>query len=416
MERDDEAVRERLAAAYSAVGGLDQARVVVRGGLVRLEGAVDSSDAASQAAAIATAVPGVLYVHNLLEVRDEVGSRLAPLVERVQQWPARLVLGLPLLILTLIVVAAFVTLARVVLVWSRPFARLVDNPLVRQLVQRLTATLVILIGVLVVLELLDASTLAGALLGTAGVVGIAAGFALRDIAENYLAGMFLALQRPFAANDHLLVGGREGRVIRMTSRETVLMTLDGNHLRIPNATVFKEVITNYTRNPLRRLEFAAGIGVREDLTRVQHVALGCLRRIPGIVESPPPFSRVESLDDWSVSVHFFAWMDQRGHDFGKVRSEAIRRTKVEFDAAGIDMPSPSYGVTVARSGVAPAVPPRRPAAEGTQATEVTAATTAHEVEVDFYLEQQIADDRQRSSETDLLASEPSGTPPPAPRS
>jgi hypothetical protein len=47
---------------------------------------------------------------------------------------------------------------------------------------------------------------------------------------------------------------------------------------------------------------------------------------------------------------------------------------------------------------------------------VTAATTAHEVEVDFYLEQQIADDRQRSSETDLLASEPSGTPPPAPRS
>src|SRR3546814_6600583 len=64
--------------------------------------------------------------------------------------------------------------------------------------------------------------------------------------------LMLSLRQPFRANDHVVIEGHEGRVVRLTSRATILMTLEGNHLRIPNSTVFKAVILNYTRNPERR--------------------------------------------------------------------------------------------------------------------------------------------------------------------
>ena len=86
-------------------------------------------------------------------------------------------------------------------------------------------------------------------------VGLAVGFALRDLVENYIASLMLSLRQPFAPNDQVLIEGFEGRVVRLTSRATILMTLDGNHVRIPNAVVFKGTIVNLSHNPERRLRF-----------------------------------------------------------------------------------------------------------------------------------------------------------------
>src|SRR3546814_11904518 len=84
---------------------------------------------------------------------------------------------------------------------------------------------------------------------------ISIGFAIRDTVDNYVASLMLSLRQPFRANDHVVIEGHEGRVVRLTSRATILMTLEGNHLRIPNSTVFKAVILNYPRNPERRFDF-----------------------------------------------------------------------------------------------------------------------------------------------------------------
>jgi len=65
--------------------------------------------------------------------------------------------------------------------------------------------------------------------------------------------------------DHIVIDGNEGVLISLTSRATTLMTLDGNHLRLPNALVFRSVILNYTRNPRRRFSFDVGIGEADDL-------------------------------------------------------------------------------------------------------------------------------------------------------
>ena len=187
-----------------------------------------------------------------------------------------------------------------------------------------------------------------AVLGTAGVAGVAIGFAFRDIVENYLAGILMSVRQPFAVNDLIKLEDYEGKVIRLTSRDMVLMTLDGNHVRIPNATIFNGVITNYTRNPRRQFNFTVGVDVEEDLSYVQSLGVEALRAMTGVMNDPTPFARVEELGDFNVIVRFFGWVDQRHADYYKVRSEAVRIVKAALDEADVLMPEPITNVRLQR--------------------------------------------------------------------
>lgn len=107
------------------------------------------------------------------------------------------------------------------------FLRLIDDA-----VRSGVRTVFVLGGVLVALDLLEATSLVTAVLGSAGVVGIVLGFAFRDMAENYLSGVLLSLRRPFEPGDYVRVDSYEGRVVSLSTRNTVMMTLDGNELRL----------------------------------------------------------------------------------------------------------------------------------------------------------------------------------------
>lgn len=215
---------------------------------------------------------------------------------------------------------------------------------------RLLATLPLLA---LALQILDATALVGAVLGTAGVLGVAIGFAFKDTLENYLAGILMSLRQPFAPRDHVVIGGNEGLVVSMTSRATILMTPDGNHLRLPNALVFRSVMLNYTRNPSRRFELDVGIGVNEDLVLAQQIGVDELSRLDGVISRPPPRAYIAALGDSNVQLRFHGWVDQRTHDFLMVKSEAIRKVKLALEGQGMDMPEPIYRVQITERAVAP---------------------------------------------------------------
>ena len=205
---------------------------------------------------------------------------------------------------------------------------------------RLTSTVVVVLSVVIALDLLEATAVVGAILGTAGVAGIAVAFAFKDIIENYLAGILLAIGRPFAPGDAVKIAGHEGKVVGLAARETVLMTYDGNHVQIPNAQVFGDAVLNYTRNPRRRFDFTLGIGNDESLAQVHKVVLGTLLEMKGVMNDPAPLILVEAFGDSSMTVRVHGWVDQKKNDFANVRGEAIRQTKRALDDAGIEMPNP----------------------------------------------------------------------------
>ena len=192
------------------------------------------------------------------------------------------------------------------------------------------------------LEVLGATALLGAVLGGAGVVGIALGFAVRDTVDNYVSSLMLSLRQPFRANDHVVIEANEGRVVRLTSRATILMTLDGNHLRIPNSTVFKAVILNYTRNPERRFQFDLGVDADDDPVDGMAVGLRAVNALGFVLDTPKANAIIHDVGDSNIVLRFFGWVDQTHTDFLKGRSLAIQAAKTALEDAGFALPEPIY--------------------------------------------------------------------------
>jgi small-conductance mechanosensitive channel len=321
------------------------------------------------------------------------------MLQRLLDEAYRLLAALPLLALALFVVwlgwALGGALSR-----RAVFDRLTGrNPFLRELSRTTVRWLTTGAGLLVALEIMDATALVGALLGTAGVLGIALGFAFKDTLENYLAGILMSLRQPFSPRDHVVIDGNEGFVISMTSRATILMTPEGNHLRLPNALVFRSVTLNYTRNPSRRFEFDVGIGVNEDLVAAQHIGIDQLARVDGVMVKPPPRAHIAALGDSNVQLRFLGWVDQRTHDFLMVKSEAIRKVKLALEGAGMDMPEPIYRVQITDRATAPVAAPPRPRVEVDEMSEATVDTG-----VINDVQEQINEEPQLPGSADLLDS------------
>jgi len=397
QDREDERIRAELQAVFDRVPPLSGVEVSVEAGVVRLTGEIRDGGAAARAVELAGSREGVVYVDDSALEAATTGDRLEDIWSRLREQGRDLVLLLPLLAVALIIAALFVALAWTVGRLPAPGGVRRLNPFLRALLQRLLQFGLVIAGLLIALELLDATALVGAVIGTAGLAGLALGFAFKDIAENYLAGVILSLRQPFAKNDLIVVGGQEGKVVRLTGRETVLMTLDGNHVQIPNATVFREPMVNYTRNPRRRFTFDVGVTVEADPAAALDVGIGMLRDMDGVVDEPPPEGLVLGFGDGTMNVRFSGWVDQRRAEFGRVRSEAVRLVKHALEEAGIDTPSPERRVFLEREG---GEPPRR-APEPPPPARVEAGR--RDVSVDHTIDEQIEEDRRRTrDEEDLL--------------
>jgi small-conductance mechanosensitive channel len=370
----------------------------VDAGVVRLVGTVINAGTRTRAVALATAMDGVVFVDDRIRESTSLEEQLDPTWDRLRELGFGAVAKLPLIAVALLIIALAAWLGSLLSRWRGPSFLHTRNPFLQGLIRRFVQGLVVIIGIILALDLLDATALVGAVAGTAGLAGLALGFAFKDIVENYLAGTLLAMRQPFAKNDHIVVDTFEGKVVRLTPRETILMSIQGNHIRIPNATIFRNPMINYTRNPLRRFEFDYGVGVADDLAAAREVAESTLKAMEGVLEDPPPETHVIAIGDSSVTLRSMAWVDQREAEFLRVRSEAIRLVKTQLEDAGLTLPSPEFVIRMqpdvaARASTVTA--PVRPA-----------PTVQADVSVDRAVDEQIEVERRVSDEDDLLDEEP----------
>lgn len=393
----------RLNVIFDNIGSLSDVTAEVGAGVVRLSGTVVSTAARDQAESIAAQQEGIVAVDNRIAIARDIARRLEPVRSKLEERAFDLLASLPLLVVAIAILGVSWLLARWIGRRERLYRRVSENRFVRDLAARVTSSALFVLGVLLALEVLDATAMVGAVLGAAGVIGLAVGFAFKDLVENYIASILLSIRQPFAPGDHVVVGDREGKVVRLTSRATVLITLDGNHLRIPNADVFKGTVLNYSTNPRRRFEFRVGVGVGEGLERVRLLALEVLSEMEGVLDDPEPLVLIDQLGDSTVNLVLFGWVDQRRVSFPKVRSEAIRRVKERFDAEEVSMPEPTYRVQW--TGSEPPVPGER-SERGPRPVSGAARTPAAQdgdIEPETHLDEEIAEERAR--EEDLLSSD-----------
>ena len=337
----DERMRGRIEGIFAELPAFQAVDVTVSQGVVTLSGQVPKQEDIARAEAIAGRVSGVVTVENGLERDVSISSQATGIASLVDKWSG-LVAMLPLIGLALLVWAGISLAGYLLAGFGALWHRLAPNGFLAELIASAIRFAFVVGGLVIALDIMGASALLGAVLGGAGVIGLALGFALRETIENYVASLMLSLRQPFRANDWVLIDDLEGRVIRLTSRATVMMTLDGNHLRIPNSQVFKAVITNFTRNPQRRFEFDLGVDADDDAEAARQLGRETLAAFDFILDDPPAEARIVEVGDSNVIIRFLGWIDQSETDWFKAQSRAIPAVKRALEDAGFGLPEPIY--------------------------------------------------------------------------
>ncbi len=395
--QQDAAIAVRIRDILSELQGYSNVTVTVSSGIVTLRGTTLDAAASTRLNDLVGRVQGVVAIENEVLETTDVAERLNPAYERFK---GRVFQAFALVPLLGVALSAFVivVLAGVVLARSRyPWDRIAPNAFIADIYRQLVRLFFVIAGIVIALDILNATALLGTVLGAAGLVGLAIGFAVRDTVENFIASIMLSFRQPFRPNDTVEIEGDVGKVISLTSRATILLSFDGNHIRIPNATVFKSRIINYTRNTERRFEFDVGVATATDLAAAKALALETVTALPFVLTSPAAAVWIETIGDSTISIRVTGWIDQHETGFALARGEAIRHVLIAFDSAGIQMPEPTFRV-VSPADRPAAAPKVSAAVREVETADVTSTQNAE-------LEKIVDQERVERADKDLLTRE-----------
>ncbi|MCM2369774.1 mechanosensitive ion channel domain-containing protein [Aporhodopirellula aestuarii] len=341
----DEDISVRLSNIFNATNWFEQVEVSTDEGVVFLNGIADTEQHRQWAERVAQRTSDVVAVVNQIEVAQHSVWDVGPAIAQLRTLGRDFVQLIPLLIIGAFVILVSYLLAKLSASLARRVTgRRVDSQLLQQVIASVVAVLVMLIGIYIALKVSGLSRLAVTVLGGTGLVGLALGFAFRDIAENYLSSILISLNRPFNVGDLIELEGNKGFVRRVTTRGTLLLTVDGNHIQIPNSTVYKAIVKNYSSSPRIRREFTVGIGYDDSVTNAQEQIYGVLTRHEAVLDDPAPMVLVDSLGASTVNLVTRFWLDSHKFDAGSVLSAVMRQAKTALSEANISMPDESREV------------------------------------------------------------------------
>lgn len=166
-----------------------------------------------------------------------------------------------------------------------------------------------IIGIIVALYILGFGAIANTLLTSAGVSAIIIGFAFKDIAENFLAGLLMLISRPFEIGHIIEVDGHRGAVKEVNLRTTHIRNITGKDIYLPNALIVKNVVINYTRDGFLRLDFSLGLDVPTDINALRPVIIEFLKKEKEVLANPEPDVLVRDLREFTVEIQVLFWID-----------------------------------------------------------------------------------------------------------
>lgn len=203
------------------------------------------------------------------------------------------------------IVLGGLVVARVVRWLLGRLLRRTTNPTVADLVARLAGIVVGAFALVYALESLGVRI--GPLLGALGIVGIAVAFALKDILENFVAGLLLQFSRPFNYGDEIVSGETEGTVTSVDARTVTIATPDGETVHLPSSKVITDAIVNHTVRGRRRTTLPVGVAYGTDLARAAKAFRGAIERLDDVAEDPAPEVLVEGFGESGIDLVVRYW-------------------------------------------------------------------------------------------------------------
>jgi small-conductance mechanosensitive channel len=247
-------------------------------------------------------------------------------------------------ILTIVKIASIVLvgliLVRVLIFFIRKGMKSRFSPQSIMLVRKTVFYTGLFVMLLLVLKQLNVKL--AALLGAAGIAGIAVGFASQTSLSNIISGFFLISEKSFAVGDIITVDGSTLIVLSVDLLSVKARTFDNQYVRIPNEKLIKSEVRTVTKFPIRRIDFALSVAYREDLSRVREVLLDIVENNRYCLNNPEPLFLLKEFGDSGIEILLGLWVVKA--DVLALRNSIMLEIKERFDREGIEIPYPHLSV------------------------------------------------------------------------
>lgn len=181
------------------------------------------------------------------------------------------------------------------------------DPLVSDFLVNVISLILTIFLLIISLSILGFGEITDKILAGAGITTFIIGFALKDIGENFLSGIVMAFKRPFRIGDLIEISGFKGKVTSMSLRETLIKTLDGKEVFIPNGMIAKNGLINYTLDDLLRTDFIIGLDYNDNTQDALNIIEDILKTHEGILQYPEPLAVIDELATSTVNVRVSYW-------------------------------------------------------------------------------------------------------------
>jgi small-conductance mechanosensitive channel len=287
--------------------------------------------AAAAQPAPATA-PTLPPAHNAREGFDLIWGKL-------DDWANGFILFIPNIVLAIVVALIFLALAWVLGVLLRQAVTRAGRHDLAHMLASFAFWSMLFIGFLAVLTVLLPSMQPGDIFTSLGIGSVALGFAFKDILQNFIAGFFILIRRPFQRGDQIKVGDIEGTVQAVETRATLVKTYSGRLVIIPNSDVYTRSVTVHTAYETRRMEVLVPVGLEVDIDQAIDVFRKAVLGIEHVLADPPPDFLPWEFKDNNVDIRVRWWTkSQRSYEV-RTRAAVVSAIKSASEEAGIALPA-----------------------------------------------------------------------------
>lgn len=230
---------------------------------------------------------------------------------KLNSYYSQLISIMPKLILAFFFLILFLTVMYFIrkIIVKKLFQNVKDQ-LLTNFLNKVLRTINILLGIIIFASLLGKTGIAAGFFGAAGVSAFVIGFAFKDIGENFLAGILMAVNRPFSIGDIISTQNVEGKIIGLNLRETIIKTSDGIDVFIPNSQILNSPLFNHTVDGFLRQEFEIFTTLNVKVEQVIELMLGVLNANSGVLKSQrKPSVSIKKLNVDNIEFKINFWID-----------------------------------------------------------------------------------------------------------
>jgi len=275
---------------------------------------------------------------------NKIETYTTDLMNKVSTWLESLITMLPNFVVAVLVLLLTIVVAKLVRKFTyRMMRKISRNEAINRLISSISFFLTIAFGVFVSLRILNLDKTVTSLLAGLGIVGLALGFAFKDIAANFIAGIYLAVKSPINVGDIIDYQGERGFVKEIGLRSSTLKTFQGQDVLIPNRLIMQEKYTHFSINGERRIDLDVGISYGDDLEKVEKVAIKAIEKIPYLQQDKAVDLYYKEFGDSAIIFSIRYWVEYKIDDYLRylrAQSQGIKNIKKAFDENDITITFP----------------------------------------------------------------------------